>query len=207
MGFYKQQIIPRLMNLAMDSEPFHKVRKRALKNLDGTVLEIGFGTGLNLPFYPQAVKKIIAIDSVEFDSKYINAHKIANGPSVHFIHCPGESLPLRANSVDHVVTTWTLCSVQDPLKILAEINRVLKSGGTYVFVEHGKSPEPFIAVIQNCLTPIHKRCGGGCHLNCSMNKIIAQSALRIKKCNHFYMKGLKFRSYLYVGLARKQKLS
>jgi len=195
-------VIPHLIEWVMDGESFREQRQRALKNLRGTVLEIGFGTGLNLPFYPPTVKELIAVDAVEFDHKFLESHRQKNSPVVHFIRSPGEALPLKDQSVDNVVTTWTLCSVDDPVRVLSEIKRVLKPGGTYTFVEHGRSYERHIAKLQDWLTPMQKCISGGCHLNRNIDKIVASSGLKIEHLEQFYMKGLKVGTYLYFGEAK-----
>lgn len=203
MNFYRQKVLPYLIELMMDADAFREQRQRALKTLNGKVLEIGFGTGLNLPFYPPGVKEIIAVDSVEFSKKYLESHKKPDSPLVKFIHSPGETLPIENQSIDHVVTTWTLCSVDDPIQVLSEIRRVLKPGGTYTFVEHGRSSEPLVARLQDWLTPIQKCIGGGCHLNRRIDKIISESGLHIESLENYYMKGPKVGTYLYFGQARK----
>ena len=203
MGFYRQRILPHIIEWVMNGKAFSEQRQRILEHLQGEVLEIGFGTGLNLPFYPPTVKEIIAVDAVEFDRKYLESHRKASSPVVHLIQSRGETLPLNDQSVDHVVTTWTLCSVDNPAQVLSEIKRVLKPGGTYVFVEHGKSSERHIAKLQDWLTPIQKRIGGGCHLNREIDKIIFNSGLKVKHLEQFYMKGMKVGTYLYFGETKK----
>jgi ubiquinone/menaquinone biosynthesis C-methylase UbiE len=190
------------MNFMMDRESFRDLRRQALKDLDGVVLEIGFGTGLNLPVYPKAVQKIIAVDPADFSNRYL-VENHETGPSIEFIKAPGEALPIENDSVDHVVTTWTLCSVKNPSQVLSEIRRVLKPGGTYVFVEHGKSPEQHIAKLQDWLTPVQKCIGQGCHLNRKIDDIISHSSLHLEKIENLYMKGPKIAAYLYIGIARK----
>lgn len=140
MELFRERVFQFLLNSVVGRDSFGELRKKALKDLDGAVLEIGFGTSLNLPYYPQAVRKITAIDPERFQKRYMKTNS-ATSPSVEFIQAPGEALPLDSQSVDQVVTTWTLCSVKDPSQVLSEIERVLKPGGTHVFVEHGRAPQ------------------------------------------------------------------
>ena len=203
MGFYRQKVLPHLLEWTMDRDPFRELRRRALGELDGRVLEIGFGTGLNLPFYPSGVTELLALDAMEFDKKYLESRRSSACPPLRFIHSPGERIPLEDRSVDYVVTTWTLCSVDDPDKVLSEAKRVLKPGGRYVFVEHGKSPEPFVSKLQDWLTPVQQRIGGGCRLNRKMDEIVARSGLDPEQLDRFYMKGPKIGAYIYLGHARK----
>ncbi len=202
MGIYRERIFPILMNFVMDRSSFRDLRKKALKELDGVVLEIGFGTGPNLPFYPPTVQKVIATDPENFQ-KSIPASTPAPHLPVEVVQAPGERLPIESESVDHAVTTWTLCSVHDPARVLSEISRVLKPGGSYVFVEHGRAPSPFTSKLQDWLTPIQRRVGCGCNLNRRIDAIIRESPLKIECMENLYMDGPKIASYLYIGRARK----
>jgi len=216
MNLYGEHIFPVLLNFVMDRENFHEIRRETLKGLSGVVVEIGFGTGLNLPYYPAAVEKVIAVDPERFHDRYMAGEfkaqreaaehpevDIRRSPLVEFLKTSAESLPFADQSIDHVVSTWTLCSVSDPDKALAEVARVLKPGGTYVFAEHGKSPDRLIGHLQDWFTPVQKCIGSGCRLNRNIAELILRSPLKMETIRNFYMQGPKMESYMYVGRARK----
>ena len=201
MGFYADQILPRIINRAMDNEEFVAHREPCLAGVSGVVLEIGFGSGLNLPYYPAEVRKLYALDPAPLGRR-LAAERIAASPfPVEFVGLYGEAIPLNDASVDAVVSTWTLCSLSDPLKALGEIRRVLRAGGRFHFVEHGRSPEPRVARWQDRLTPFHKILGGGCHLNRKIDALVLEAGFELERLENVYMKGPKIGTYLYKGVA------
>src|SRR4051812_1730011 len=142
MGFYEDQVLPRLIDKALGGKGFGRLRARAMKGLEGEVLEVGFGSGTNLPHYPAGVTKVLAIDPATVGRKLAAGRVAASPMPVEFIGLDGEHLPLDDASVDHALSTWTLCTIPDAGQALAELQRVLRPGGTLHFLEHGRSPDP-----------------------------------------------------------------
>jgi len=171
--------------------------------LSGEVLEIGFGSGLNVPHYPSSVKRVRAIDPATVGRK-LAAHRVAASPvPVEYIGLDASSLPLDSASIDHVLITWTMCTVPDVKRALEEIHRVLRPGGELHFVEHGLSPDPQVAKWQDRLTPFQRRWAGGCHLNRPIDRLIEQAGFTVSRMDNYYMKGPKPMGYMFEGLATK----
>ena len=179
MGFYERRILPRLIDFGMRSKRLAGLRERLVGEAQGRVLEIGIGSGLNLPFYRREVEVVLGIDP----SPELLARARRQAAWVHFPVelCRGgaEELPLDAASVDSVVMTWTLCSVAEPARALAEIRRVLRPGGALLFLEHGQAPERSVARWQDRLTPLWRRIAGGCHLDRPVGRLIGAAGLRL----------------------------
>lgn len=164
MGIYRSRILPRIRNAVMNSDENRTIRSRVCTDLTGTVVEIGFGSGLNIPYYPEGVRTVHAVEPAA-RSVALAAERIQAGHAhVHHTGLTGERLDLPSASADAVLSTWTLCSIPDVDAALSEIRRVLKPGDTLHFVEHGISPDPKLARRQRRLEPINKPLFGGCHL-------------------------------------------
>ena len=202
MGFYDDQILPRAIDLVMNTGPLRKQRAVVASPLSGTVLEIGFGSGLNLPFYPPAVQRLLAVDPATLGRTLAKARLEAAPFPVEFVGLDGEQLPVDADSVDHVLCTWTLCTIPDAPRALAEVRRVLKPGGALHFVEHGKHPDPRAARWQDRLNPIQNRFAGGCNLNRPIDDLVRDSGLELETLDTFAMPGPRFLTWTYRGLAR-----
>ena len=205
MGFYSRWIIPNLLDLIMRQRPFTEERAKALGRARGQVLEIGFGTGLNVPHYPGHVEKLAVVDPNEgMTAKAFKQIEGAAFPVKH--HTLGaESLPFPSGAFDCVTSTWTLCSIPGVERALFEIRRVLKPGGLFLFVEHGVSPEPSIRKWQDRLTPVQRVIGDGCHLNRDIPKLVKSSGLRIIDIAEFYKSELpRLGAYFYRGGAVKE---
>jgi ubiquinone/menaquinone biosynthesis C-methylase UbiE len=201
MSFYGDRVLPYLVNKSMQQANFTPYRQRAVTEATGRVLEIGVGSGINLPLYTAATH-VIGLDP---SAKLLSMARSVTEPlrlSIELVKGSAESIPLPDQSLDTVVTTWTLCSIPDLPRALAEMRRVLKPEGQLIFVEHGRSPEPQVARWQNRLTPIWKRIGGGCHLNRPINELIAASRFRVDKLKTGYMDGPKPMTFMYEGVAR-----
>lgn len=172
MNPYYQFVLPRLLDMAMSSAELSRYRQEVLAQVAGETLEIGFGTGLNLPYYPQHIRKLVTVDANPgmnaLASKRIQAADI----TVQHHVLNGENLPFSDCSFDSVVSTWTLCSIANVEQALREIHRVLKVGGRFLFVEHGLSHDPRVQVWQNRLTPIQKVIADGCHLNRDIQRLV-----------------------------------
>jgi ubiquinone/menaquinone biosynthesis C-methylase UbiE len=203
MGFYQDQVLPRFVNVALSGRDFAQIRSRVAAGLEGDILEVGFGSGLNVPHYPAAVQRVWAVDPATL-GRQLAASRLAAAPvPVEFIGLDGERLPLESGTVDHVIVTWTLCTIPNPNVALGEIHRVLRPGGDLHFVEHGRSPDPGVARWQDRLTPLQRRVFGGCHLNRSVDQLVADSGLELTRLENYYMRGPKPFGYTFEGVARK----
>ena len=203
MGFYTHAILPRLMDWSMSNPLLAKYRAEILANVQGEILEIGFGTGLNLAYYPHAVTKITTVD-VNPGMNVLAEKRIQKSAiAVENKILNSESLPMADQTFDFIVSTWTLCSISKVDYALAEIYRVLKIGGKFIFIEHGLSNEANIQKWQNRLTPIQKIIADGCHLNRNIQELVANQFSNIE-VEHFYLSGLpKAVGYMYSGIATK----
>lgn len=204
MSFYEEQILPRAIDWTMCWKRFSKLRQQYLKDVGGKVLEVGFGSGLNLPHYTSRVTHLYALDPSQLGRR-LAEKRIRRAPfPVEFAELEGSRMALPDHSVDAVVSTWTLCTIPDPEAALKEIRRVLKPGGNYYFLEHGLSPDRGVARLQNLWNPIQKWCAGGCHVNREIDHLIRDSGFRILGYKRFYMEGPKILSYMYGGAAAPQ---
>jgi ubiquinone/menaquinone biosynthesis C-methylase UbiE len=181
MDFYQEQIVPLLINLAMRRRDLAAYRSRVVPAADGRVLEIGVGSGLNLPFYSRSVERLIGLDPSPKLLSMLRRNLRPNMPSLELIEGSAEAIPLDNNSVDTVVTTWTLCSIPDAACALREVHRVLRSTGRLLFIEHGRAPEPNVRWWQDHLTPAWKRIGGGCHLNRAIQSLIEDAGFQFDR--------------------------
>jgi ubiquinone/menaquinone biosynthesis C-methylase UbiE len=178
-NIYRTRILPLLMNAVMKSEENSAIRERVCTGLDGTIVEIGFGSGLNIPHYPAGVTTVHAVEPLA-RSVVLAAERIEAGHAdVHHTGLTGERIDLPSASADAVLSTWTLCSIPDVDAALAEIRRILKPGGTLHFVEHGISPDPKVASRQRRLQPITKPIFGGCHLTRDIPALISRAGFVI----------------------------
>jgi ubiquinone/menaquinone biosynthesis C-methylase UbiE len=203
MGFYSQQILPRLLDWTMSDEKLAVYRQAVLAEVSGDVLEIGFGTGLNLAYYPHHVDKLTTIDANPGMNALAQKRIAASEIPVENRVLNGESLPMADNSFDYVVSTWTLCSIARVDNALSEIYRVLKPGGKFVFVEHGLSEDPKLQTWQNRLTPIQKVIGDGCHLNRNIQELVQRHFQQVT-VERFVPEGLPaVVATLYKGAAVK----
>lgn len=203
MGFYSGQILPRATDVIMAAKQLGPIRARVAAELDGEVLEVGFGSGLNIAYYPPAVRRVRAVDPATLGRK-LAAKRLATAPApVEFAGLDGQHLPVDSDSVDHVLATWTLCSIPQPERALAEIYRVLRPGGRFHFAEHGRSPDPKVARWQDRLTPIQRRLAGGCRLNRPIQTLIEASGLELAKIATYHLQGPKTFGYMYEGVAAK----
>ncbi len=187
MGFYERRVLPRLIDLAMSSRRLSRLREQVVGEARGRVLEVGIGSGLNLPFYRRDLEALVAVDP----SPALLAMARPHAAWVHFPvtlrEAGAEALPLEDGTVDTVVMTWTLCSVGTPEQALAEIRRVLRPGGALLFIEHGRAPQPGVARWQDRLTPLWRKVAGGCHLNRPVDQLIAKAGLQLAALETGYL--------------------
>jgi ubiquinone/menaquinone biosynthesis C-methylase UbiE len=202
LSFYHHYVFPRLLDLAMSSRLLRKPRNRALAPARGRILEIGFGTGRNLAHYPPNVQRIEAIDP-DLDLDRLSMPRIARSPiAVDFHHLDAAHLPFEDGRFDTVVSTFTLCSIPDIVHALAEIRRVLKPGGQFLFLEHGLAPDPRVARWQQRLNETWKPLAGGCHLNRPVRTMIEESGLALDRVQQYYLGRVpRFLGYLSEGIA------
>lgn len=201
MPFYTDRILPHLVHWSLHGGPFRQLRQECVEGLSGTVLEVGFGSGANLPFYPREVAKLWFIEP-SGEARRMARQVIAAAPfPVEPLGETAESIPLPDASIDAVVSTWTLCTIPDVDRALREMRRVLRPGGAFRFVEHGRSPEARIARWQDRLTPLQKRLAGGCHLNRPIDRLIEGAGFRLDRIDQFYVRGPKVVMSLYAGVA------
>ncbi|MDA9436239.1 class I SAM-dependent methyltransferase [Bradyrhizobium sp. CCBAU 51627] len=200
MGFYNDVILPRLCDLAMRNKDLLPYRERAIRAAQGRVLEIGIGSGRNLPFYGPAVKQVVGLEPA---TKLLEMARHAPHPEtpIEFVEGSAEAIPIEGRSIDTVVTTWTMCSIPNVDRAMTEARRVLKPGGKLVFVEHGRAPEPRVQWWQDRLTPAWKRISGGCHLNRDIADLLSRNGFYAEEMRTGYMNGLKPMTFMYEGQA------
>ena len=202
MGFYESKILPRLIERGMQVTPFPKERERLIPRAHGRVLEVGIGSGLNLPYYA-GVESVTGVDPSEELGEMAQARAAEVDFPVDHRPVSGESLPLDDASFDCAVITWTLCTIPDPDAALREVWRVLKPDGDLLFVEHGLSPDPGVQKWQHRVNRIWPKFTGGCNLNRKIDDIIAGAGFRIDDMDAGYRPGaLKISTYFYHGRAR-----
>jgi ubiquinone/menaquinone biosynthesis C-methylase UbiE len=202
MSFYRRYVIPHLTHLSMRQKQLLPFRQRVIGAAEGRVLEIGIGSGLNLPLYGSAVKSVIGLEPSAELLRMARARAEAATRPITLLDASAEAIPLDSGSVDTVVTTWTLCTIPDAARALAEMHRVLRPGGTLLFVEHGRAPEPAVERWQDRLDPLWSRFAGGCHLNRRIDDLISGSGFRIEDLENARLPGPRTHTFLYQGCAR-----
>jgi len=203
MGFYEEQILPRLTDRVLRGQEAARLRARVTAGLSGEVLEVGFGSGLNMPYYPAAVTRVRAVDPSAVARKLAAERVAASTVPVEYIGADAQALPLADASVDHVVSILTLCTIPAVDRALAEIRRVLRPGGAFHFMEHGLSPDEAVARWQHRLTPLQRRVFGGCHIDRPIGRLVADAGLELTRLDNFYLKGPRAFGYMFDGVATK----
>ncbi len=201
MGLYQKFILPRLIDVTMRNKEFAALRAELIRKAFGAVLEIGIGSGLNLPFFPGTITRLSGVDpSTELLS--MARRKLSALAFPVELSCrSAEELPFDDRSFDTVVMTWTLCSISDPMQALAEVKRVLRPEGQLLFVEHGLSPDPKVQAWQHRLTPIWKHVGGGCHLKRKIYDLVRPAGFGIIELQTTYLTGPRSMTFTYQGIA------
>jgi ubiquinone/menaquinone biosynthesis C-methylase UbiE len=203
MSFYEERVLPHLINLACSSKPTRKQREKIVPLAEGDVLEIGFGSGLNLPFYdPQKVRKIWGLEPSAGMRRKARPTVDASNLDVEFIDLPGEEIPLEEDSVDTVLVTYTLCTIPDAIAALEGMRRVLKPGGRLLYCEHGVAPDENVRRWQDRLNPTWSQFTGGCNMNRDILDLITKSGFEITNDEQMYIPGAKMLSYNFWGSAR-----
>jgi ubiquinone/menaquinone biosynthesis C-methylase UbiE len=204
VGFYSEVVFPRLCDFLLNSPLVEKHRQKLLAAADGAVLEIGFGTGLNLPHYPTHVRRITTVDPNAGMHRLAQRRVKRSRIEVDHRVLRGEQLPFEDNTFDCAVSTFTLCSIEHVNQALGEVYRVLKPGGRLLYLEHGLSPEPNVQKWQRRLNWLQGRLADGCRLDRDIRGLIAAQPLRSVEAQEFYLeKTPKTHGYLYRGSATK----
>jgi SAM-dependent methyltransferase len=189
MGLYGEQVLPRIINVACGLKAAAPLRRRVCAGLAGDVVEIGFGSGLNVPFYPPTVTRVAAVEPADVGWKLADKRLTATSVPVERSGLDGQSLPFADNSYDAALSTWTLCTIPDVATALSEVRRVLKPGGTLHFVEHGLAPDERVRRWQHRLEPMQKRVFGGCHLTRPVVDLLTNAGFTITDLDVFYEDG------------------
>ncbi len=202
MGLYEKYVLPKVVHYACTRKPNMKQREKVVPLAEGRVLEIGIGSGINLPFYDASkVSHIWGLDPSEEMWSIAKKKSALQGVELEYIKAGAEDIPLDSQSVDTVLITYTLCTIQDVLISLSEMRRVLKNNGKLVFCEHGMAPDRGVRRWQNVMNPVWKQFSGGCNLNRLIPDLIKEGGFQIKKMETMYIPGLKPLSFNYWGVA------
>jgi ubiquinone/menaquinone biosynthesis C-methylase UbiE len=202
MDLYRRFFLPRLIHYAMARDRVAHLRAASIPSARGAVLEIGIGSGLNLPYYTGDVVRLYGVDPSRELLAMARA-RVERAPfPVELIERGAERLPLPDASIDTAVTTWTLCSIGDPSAALGEIRRVLRPSAALIFVEHGLSPDAAVQKWQNRVTPAWRHVAGGCHLNRRVDRLIVEAGFEISELQTNYLPGPRMMTFVYAGRAR-----
>jgi ubiquinone/menaquinone biosynthesis C-methylase UbiE len=202
MGFYSGWLFPRVLDLIMRQQQMIPFRERIGKAAAGRVLDVGIGSGLNLPFYGNQIDRVVGVDPSPELLRFAEKRARETSNLVELLRGSGEALPIEDHSIDTAVVTFTLCTVDNATTTLAEIRRVLRPNGTLLFAEHGRAPEARVARWQDRLTPVWSRIAGGCHLNRKPDDLIRSAGFRIDGLETGYLKGPRPMTFVYSGSAR-----
>ena len=202
MGIYTDQVVPRITSVLLGNKEFGKIRAEECEGLTGDVIEIGFGSGLNVPHLPPEVTGLWAVDPSGVAQK-LAAKRIAASPvPFHSAGLDGAQLDLPDDRFDSALSTMTLCTIPDVVTALDELRRVMKPGARFHFAEHGHAPDEKVARFQDRFDPWQGRIAGGCHLNRDVRALLTEAGFEIEQLRNFYLKGPKAFGYMYVGRAR-----
>lgn len=204
VGFYVKHILPYVIDIGMKNPAATRLRGEWVPKAVGDVLEVGIGSGLNLPFYTDQVSRIYGLDPSRELQRIARRRAAGLSKQVGFLPQLAEvGIPLPTESIDTVVLTWTLCSMTDPHSALQEVGRVLKRHGQLIFIEHGRSPERPVEAWQDRLTPLWKKVAGGCHLNRDVHSILEHAEFQVIEGEEGYLTGPRLLTYTYRGIAQR----
>jgi ubiquinone/menaquinone biosynthesis C-methylase UbiE len=202
VGFYDDQVLPRAVNLLLGTKEFATVRREACEGLQGDVIELGFGSGLNLPYLPDGVTGVWAVEPSGTATRLAAKRVAASAVPVEVIGTDGARVESADQRFDGALSTMTLCTIPDVAAALQELRRVLKPGAAFHFAEHGHAPDERIAHTQDRFNPWQMRFAGGCHLNRDIAALVTEAGFEVDQLRNFYLKGPKPWGYMYVGAAR-----
>jgi ubiquinone/menaquinone biosynthesis C-methylase UbiE len=207
-SLWRRHIHPRVLDVVMDTEETRNIRERVCAPLSGEVLEIGFGTGLNLPALPDAVTRVLAVDPLHRSMERAAERVGRSHADVRFVGPDAKRLPLDDASIDTVLCTWSLCSIDDPVAAVAEVARVLRPGGHVHLVEHGLSPDEEVRRWQRRLDRPWSRFAGGCHIDRDIWKILEQGGLQVTSSSTYYTHSEpRFLGWTFEGRATQRSAS
>jgi SAM-dependent methyltransferase len=201
MGFYAQRVVPRILNKACGAKTLGPLRERVCAGLVGEVVELGFGSGGNVDFYPATVTRVTAVEPSDLSWKLAGPRLRASAIPIERAGLDGQSLPFSDHSFDAALSTWTMCTIADAGAALLELRRVLRPGATLHFLEHGLAPDPRVQRWQRRLDPIERRVFGGCTFSKPILDLITNAGFLITDVDVFYEKGPKFASADSLGIA------
>ena len=204
MGLYREHVVPRLVDRTCGAAGFDRWRARATDGLSGRVVEVGFGSGLNLPHYPPGVEVVLAVEPATVARRLAERRIRAAPVPVEHVGLDGTHIPLDDESCDAALFTFTLCTVPDPAQALAEVRRVLRPGGAVHFLEHGLSPDAGVAKWQHRLEPVQRRVADGCHLTRDASALVRDAGFALRRTEQRYVRGPKPWCWLTLGVAAKQ---
>ena len=203
MGVYEDHVLPRIINVGCNQKSNREQRARVCEGLSGDVVEIGFGSGLNIPHYPQAVRRVAAVEPADVGWKLASGRIAETATPIERSGLDGQSLPFADDSFDAALSTWTMCTIPDIDAALRELRRVLRPGGRLHFVEHGLAPDESVRRWQNRLNPLQNRMFGGCNLNRPTVDLLRGAGFEIDQVDVYYEKGApRFLAAQTLGVAR-----
>jgi SAM-dependent methyltransferase len=203
MGLYREHVLPRLVDWTCGASGLDPWRARATAGLSGRVVEVGFGSGLNLVHYPPEVDVVLAVEPARTARRMAERRMEAAAVAVEHVGLDGQDIPLEDGSCDGALFTFTLCTIPDPGRALAEVHRVLRAGGRVRFLEHGLSPDPEVERWQRRLEPLQRRLADGCHLTRQPSGLVADAGFVVHESEERYVRGPKPWSYITLGDATK----